>query len=178
MHDIKVIDKLLPESFQNRLEEMLTDGYFPYYYDAETKVQSNEFDVGQFIHNFFINNAKSSWWLEIQPIFYFLEYNYNIVFKNVLRAKANFLLPYHRQEPHPLHIDINDDRYYSLIYYVNDSDGDTVFYKDFSKKVTPTQGRAVFFRSNIPHASSSPLFSKNRIVINLVGELNLDRINL
>lgn len=78
--------------------------------------------------------------------------------------------------------------HYSLIYYVNDSDGDTIFYddtlgdrfkdwmkvlgeeRDFSywkesKRVSPKKGRLVIFDGRVFHKSSYPTI-KDRYIIN------------
>ena len=46
----------------------------------------------------------------------------------------------------------------SLIYYVNDSDGDTVFFDGdkIVESVTPKKGRCVIFDGLIPHGAGIP----------------------
>ena len=71
----------------------------------------------------------------------------------------------------------NDDyfknkKFISIIYYVHDTDGDTVFYnkecKKIIKKVTPKKGRAVIFDSLIFHSYMRPVKSDKRVVINFI----------
>ena len=75
------------------------------------------------------------------------------------------------------HIDVPDANFKSLLYYVNDSDGDTFVFnetfhdrKDLTirKRVSPKKGRAVVIDSNTWHASSNPRNHANRIVLNLI----------
>ena len=60
----------------------------------------------------------------------------------------------------------------SIIYYVHDTDGDTVFYdkecKKIIKKITPKKGRAVIFDSLIFHSFMRPIKSEKRVVINFI----------
>ena len=67
------------------------------------------------------------------------------------------------------HIDLNE-RHLVVLYYVSNSDGDTIIYKDkkFKKKlhkITPKQGRVVVFDGGLWHTAEQP--KKNvRCVIN------------
>jgi ectoine hydroxylase-related dioxygenase (phytanoyl-CoA dioxygenase family) len=71
----------------------------------------------------------------------------------------------------------------SMVYYVNDSDGDTFLFNEFqnSNKVTevtlkqrvmPRKGRAVIFDSNRFHASSNPINNTSRFVINFTFKIH------
>ena len=56
-----------------------------------------------------------------------------------------------------------------ILYYLNDSDGDTYFYKNNKviKQITPVFNKAVFFDGTTYHSSSKPVKSDRRIVLNL-----------
>ncbi len=54
------------------------------------------------------------------------------------------------------------------LYYINDTDGDTVFYSEDKKqeiyRVTPKKGRCVIFDGGIYHASSTPTLTDRAII--------------
>ena len=56
-----------------------------------------------------------------------------------------------------------------ILYYLNDSDGDTYFYNKnkIIKQITPQFNKAIFFDGNIYHSSSKPVKSDRRVVLNL-----------
>jgi hypothetical protein len=101
---------------------------------------------------------------------------------STMRAKVNLLF---KQETFPdhhyniPHIDnIHDDKW-SAVYYLNDSDGDTVLFNEFHsetlpskltvfKKISPKKNRLVIFNSSRYHASSNPRISNERFVINFM----------
>jgi len=93
------------------------------------------------------------------------------------RAKVNILCS-HVNAPlhHPPHTDIEyDGRQYSLIYYLNDTDGPTFFFDDNDKIIDKVDCKAnsfICFPSNIKHASSNPVTQKIRRVVNYVFEIN------
>jgi hypothetical protein len=53
----------------------------------------------------------------------------------------------------------------ATVYYVNDSDGDTIF-KDSKEKITPKANRLIIFDGSLLHTGSSPKNSKTRILLN------------
>lgn len=59
----------------------------------------------------------------------------------------------------------------TILFYLNDSDGDTVFYKNdcktVIKRVTPKENTAVLFNGLINHSSSKPNKNQRRIVLNI-----------
>ena len=73
------------------------------------------------------------------------------------------------------HIDIySEDDFIVALYYVVDSDGDTVIYNEteesktytIKKSVTPKQGRMVIFDGSLYHAAEQPINSNTRCVVN------------
>ena len=87
---------------------------------------------------------------------------------------------------HSIHVDFDKTfPHVSCIIYMNDSDGNTIFFNetsnDFStnhsgsfkiddltirKKVQPKKGRIVLFDGSIIHSGCSPYNNKNRILLN------------
>jgi hypothetical protein len=99
---------------------------------------------------------------------------------NMHRVKANLTFPqlgFKKGMYKPLHVDIDNPNCITAIYYVNDSDGDTLFFKDVDsmqrendftvlKRIRPQKGSLVYFPSNILHSSEFPIESEKRCVIN------------
>jgi len=116
---------------------------------------------------------------EVRTIFSFLEDKVNISFDEIYRSKANLTWPQpHKTLPNPPHIDIGDNRCLSMVFYVNEADGDTVIYdkkvehgdNDLNEitRISPKPGSAVIFNSNRFHSSSPPKNSDYRIILNTV----------
>ena len=76
----------------------------------------------------------------------------------------------------------NEQKYYSLIYYPEDSDGDSVFFKGDNQgkeysdiinsingelvRVQPKKGRFIFFDGSIVHSGNNPISFNKRVVVN------------
>jgi hypothetical protein len=103
---------------------------------------------------------------------------HGIEVKEILRIKANILNKTDKQNHiHPPHVDFPNS-HMVLLYYVNDSDGDTVIFDQdhHSKKIpeltvnrtiSPKAGAAILFDGLTYHSSSSPKNAKERIVLNI-----------
>lgn len=101
-------------------------------------------------------------------------------FKSNIFTKQNET---YRGGHHTIHVDDPSGAFLSFLYYVEDSDGETVFFNEtysdtmtkdrLSEKirVTPKRGRYVIFDSNMYHASASPVDSPRRSVLNFVFEV-------
>jgi hypothetical protein len=76
---------------------------------------------------------------------------------NVLRMVSFLQFPNNIKKVDTPHTD-RSQPHTVLIYYVIDSDGDTVFYKNkkIIKRVTPKKGRAVIFDGSISHSAFQP----------------------
>ena len=75
---------------------------------------------------------------------------------------------------HPPHVDIEGQKNITTIYYVSDSDGETVVYNERERckeytvmeTVTPKKNRLIIFDGEQYHTGHSPMKHKNRILIN------------
>lgn len=118
-----------------------------------------------------------------KPILWFLEKSTGIKITDIFRIKINLLLPNDTNENNysPPHVDDQRENLVSMVYYINDADGDTfIFDKDWrhspynlkvSGRSTPKKGNAVMFRSGQWHASSNPIDSPIRLIINFVFQV-------
>ena len=107
---------------------------------------------------------------------------------NLWRAKINLQTRGNQSTPisqYP-HLDFNNsftkeflkNNTWAVIYYVNDSEGDTIVYNEeedlldlsqytIKQKISPKKGRMVFIKGNLYHSASTPsLNSSKRIVVN------------
>lgn len=185
--DIVVIDDIIEERYQNRLEKFLMDEETPWnlcHSTVSLKSSYNEvFNTGinppQFVKEFPLENKYNPNIIFIKPLVdaVSLVYNQNL---GVLRSKFNLLTLRNDDTFHYPHADVDmyDKQVMSCVYYVNDTDGDTYFFKEFAPKktdqptierrVTPKKGSIVLFDARRYHASSSPIHHEYRIVFNMV----------
>jgi hypothetical protein len=124
-----------------------------------------------------INNQLFS---EARTIFSFLEDRTGYSFDALGRIKANLTWPQpeHLTGVNPPHIDVPQDECISMVFYVNDSDGETVLYDkrvhegeenlQEIARVEAKAGRALLFNSNRFHSSQPPVNTPYRIIINSV----------
>jgi len=132
------------------------------------------YETPQFVHPVVDENKFDS------PYSDLLLYVSNKIFNNkgikVLyykRVKVNLLLSREdaTEKSHPPHVDDIGKNCFSIVYYVDDSDGPTIFYdnnQNIIKTVEPKKNRAVFFPSNLLHSSSCPKQYNRRLVVNYV----------
>lgn len=176
-------------------ELMLEDDGFAWYWNGGTVyanpvgsvIDSKTKDNPQFTHTIYLNNAVTS-----QHYQYFTEMltyiePYIGKIKRVIRIKANLMVgdgSYPEGFYNGPHVDYHGDNLMSFVYYVNDSDGDTILFNEFLDgnphnitelteidRQTPKAGMGIAFDSERVHTSSTPRFTDRRVVINYVFEM-------
>lgn len=190
---IKIIDDLLTPSYVDALNDLarnhLQYSYLSYTsYDLPLNAsifKDNVKDFGQMscviIDPEMRDRVNFSWAFEQMKPIYWLVKDLVPECKHVARVKFNILLQqenagYHYNLPHQ---DDATDKSITMVYYLDDSDGDTFLFNEFYsnpppekltlyKRITPKRNRAVFFESNRYHASSNPTKSRDRFIINWV----------
>ena len=105
----------------------------------------------------------------------------NFNYQSIIRGRSFIQFPTHTKHANHAHVDTNEPHLVCL-YYVNDTDGDTIIYNEtvddiinlpglsndmltIKQTITPKKGRVVLFNGNRYHSSSTPT-TNARCVIN------------
>jgi len=191
---LQVYDDALPKKLVDDLERLFLNQQIEFVFapgtvdDDQVKgipAHKNIVDTPQIVHMIYANNRPlSKYWPDIKSLLYFIEDKIGIDIIGIDRVKANLLTPHpdrHKNSFNMPHTDrLKEDQgitWLSIVYYVNDADGDTFLFDQFShqslngdmitKRVSPKKGRFVIFESERWHASSNPT-KKFRTVLNFV----------
>ena len=103
---------------------------------------------------------------------YYLRLKFNLLLNHSLVDEDTYNTP---------HIDSRRPNSYSMNYYVNDSDGDTVIFNEMvgqdkrerpekltiKRRIAPRKNRMVVFDGSYLHASTNPVKSEKRVVLNV-----------
>ena len=177
---LNIIDNFVKPRLQDEIEQIFLGNNFPYFYisesvdtgDADTVMtDSDALDVAQFFHMFILDGkVNSQFYNAVAPIANKLV---DVIDTDcyITRCKVNMNTIDTRFENkyHTPHIDNAFEDQITALYYVNDSDGDTLFFDskgNITERVTPKKGRLVWWRGIVFHAKSSPVKSLNRLVVN------------
>lgn len=187
--EIIIEDNLIIEEDQNKIIDTVLSKDFKWYYCHNgvnlNKNRDFNFNIGknsfQLEHHIISDGVTASDYFEIvTPVFLKIS---DILKKDIkiFRCKFNFLTPNNNNRHNIPHVDLaleEQKNFKSCIYYVDDSDGNTLFFNQrlpkliedltVRQKVTPKKGKAVIFDSDIFHSSSNPFYYDKRIVLNLV----------
>ena len=180
------LEDFVPPQHADEIQALLESSHCDWNFNPETsnmeipeKLSVNVMDSHQMTHLHFNMGIESQSFIGkdvdvIRSILLLAQQKLKFEVVNIRRIKSNLLSQwtgFTKDNYSAPHIDYYDEHYdenYSIIYYVNDSDGDTRFFNkkyDVIKKVTPKKGKAVLFHSNTLHAGSNPIESRHRIVI-------------
>ena len=195
-----IIDNFLPDLYADSIYKLMggheipwsfskysTSGYLDMEHLFHTKEETDEHI--QFRHIFIENNKiKSPFLHNIAPLIACYESQFGKI-KNTSRIKSNLLMPQKGATLQKPHVDDMENESYdstgyignrkTLLYYVNNSDGETVIYNEkfegkpigeltVKQRIQPVKGRAVIFDSNQIHSACLPINKRYRLVINCV----------
>tara|TARA_R110000803_G_C11813537_1_gene301009 strand:+ start:60 stop:611 length:552 start_codon:yes stop_codon:yes gene_type:complete len=168
---IEVYDDIIPEHISDFIEKLvLKNGGVPLHYTHNiAKKSSNIFHPG-FGDTFFhpSNNIILPYTYPFLEVLYRLGNHIDMIIEGILHCRAFVHLPSPNPGPDEVHIDTKANHYVCL-YYINDSEGDTILFEDDKKteitRVPPKKGRIVFFEGSTYHCSSRPA-TKTRAILN------------
>lgn len=169
----------MPVSYENELEINLLSPYFAWFWNnavtQEYDSLNNEF---QFTHTFFMNDVVTSDKFDlIKPMIYFFEKQTGLQIKKIIRIKANLMTKAEYTKDmldNLVHTDYPNEDYKSFLYYVSDSDGDTIIFdenKNETNRFKPIKGDCLIFNSNVLHRPTPPSQNKRRVVLNFVFQI-------
>lgn len=207
--EILLIDNIVPLSFQNSiLNKIQGINHFPWFllhrighpdfYGMNVDsnyLDSNITDDAGFFHMAYDGEVTSPYYDFFNTILEFFSDKTKITVHKLLRIRLRYT---HRVKEHNSlkyaapHVDFNRHApYYTLVYYVDDSDGDTIIFdKIFNQntehynpiiekplpellRIKPKKGSAVFFNGHRYHSGNFPINYSSRIVINFDFETKL-----
>jgi hypothetical protein len=179
---LNIIDDFIKPRLQDEIENVLLNGNFPYYYLKEsvnknecgfgdTMEDDNTLEIPQFYHmvvtdgrvnseHHTVVSSVSSKLIDIVDVDCFI---------SRCKINLNTMDTRFKDKYHTPHIDNAYEEQITAIYYVNDSDGDTIFFDNagnITDRITPKKGRLVWWKGRVFHAKSSPVETTQRVVIN------------
>jgi hypothetical protein len=169
---VEVYDNLLPIDLQNGIEHMALK-VLPWNYLNNIAVTDQKNYSPGFAHYFIQNHAlvpssKETFAPFFNNIIYHLACQRNISIEKLISGRLFLHIPSIDNSQDRIHTDL-DFPHLVCLYYVTDSDGDTVLFEDDKKteikRITPKKGRILLFDGSIPHCSTKP--TKNtRVIVN------------
>jgi hypothetical protein len=195
MNDIIEIDNVIPVDYQNHLLETFTSWEFPWVLNKNMVSGDDCFKglnrnpVG-FNHFFYENNKPTSNFFQlVYPLVLSLTSQSKLPFNRMYRMRANLTLPNNLPDADMLlpHID-SFFPHWNAIYYVNDSDGDTIIFNEtndtydsgqadidrikednftIKHRITPKKGKLLAFPGHYYHTASFCKESDFRCLINI-----------
>ena len=206
MIEYVVIEDFLPVPLKDKIEILFSKD-LPWYYSERTvgfaDLMNGDYgndlikETYQFNHPVLVNDRYMSS-PEINDrcleVLRYLEIYLERKITKIGRIKANLTLPnnWDKENYHPPHFDDVEKDAFTLVYYINDSDGDfRIFdkvaverftskeqvldsYKDINclARISPKKGKAALVPSNVMHSGSCPITANKRMMINFVFGLN------
>lgn len=180
---MQIIDNFLTNEQLQELLNEVNGLNFPWYYrDYSSYEHENKDNIGQFIHIIYIDNRiNSNYYYLAEYILKQIELKTKYKIKKIIRIKANLLLNQpHKNIEAAIHTDTpigskkkDHKKSISIVFYIEDSDGDTLIYKknEIIKRVSPKQNRAFIFPSIEYHNATPPKLNSTRKIINFMIEI-------
>ena len=191
---IVIKDNVIPKDYQDFIEEFVKTE-IPWFYlsdisgTGKTFKDPNWHPSNGFYHLAAIDGVINSEFFRdkfnLESLIVMLAKEFNVDIKELLRTKLNLTTPipgYKSNNFCSPHTDIPDRKHYVMLYYINDSDGDTIFFEKpndmynedliITHRVTPQKGRCVLFDGSIYHTQSNPIHTPARFNININVVLN------
>jgi len=179
---MKIIDNFLTKTYFNTLQRLLEGDMFDWYYQESISSDDDNSQQSFGFSSWIIDPAGNS--RGFADLFTGFLAQAQDVYEDssgILRCRADMVLSNGQPYTHTAHVDINETPHYSCVFYVNESDGNTIIYNEKSQSnivsfaeqdltilqvVEPKPNRLVIFDGQYIHTGCSPVSTKRRIIVN------------
>jgi len=185
---ITVIDDFLPKEDFTKLHDLVQSSEFPWYYlshaskQAGSALPDNAVESFAMVHTLYSkhDNAHSFQLKNFSPLLGKIEQDFNLEIIRVRCGMKTHKKDFTDQNYNLPHVDFKFP-HWSMVYYVNDTDGDTwmfdqVYVNDpetteftVKQRITPKPNRLLLFPGLQYHTASNPINKDSRIIINING---------
>jgi len=167
INPINVYDDIIPNSVADYFETLIfgtsesveINPVIDFKVKREVTAVEGEFSPVSFKHILKSSAETSSFLTQFDTVPRLICEHNRIWLQDILAARIFITVPYKTESKHMAkHTDF-PFKHGVIIYYVNDADGDTVFFDDNDNiiaEVTPKKGRAVLFDGKIMHSGGIP----------------------
>lgn len=176
---MEIVNNILNPTSYGYILNTIDNSNFTWHYKQNVhypNLISNDISSHGFLHLLFWDGQPQSQYFDLMSNILFNicdKLNYNL--KQIIRAHVALSLNVGKQHDGFPHTDIdkssevwNLHNWKTAVYYLNKSDGDTVFYKDslILHRVSPEPNKAVVFDGVIEHSAMLPILNPYRITLN------------
>tara|TARA_B100002019_G_scaffold60232_1_gene51615 strand:- start:1098 stop:1664 length:567 start_codon:yes stop_codon:yes gene_type:complete len=178
--DVTVIDNFLTKSYHEFIHRALTGPNFTWFFqDNISDVDNKSVTLGNYGFNHWVlNGGSQDSHLELLLTPLFCQVKDYLGKVEIFRARIDMTVFNASNHKHTPHVDCSGP-HATAIYYVNDSDGETIIYDEKStgktfnydkmkikETIQPKANRIVIFDGSLYHTGHSPSKHSNRILIN------------
>ena len=193
---IRVIDDFIDKEYQEKIKEIMLgselyfddhpDGgvEFPWYFieDVTSALDTDSQHRPALAHQYVTYDGQAPGYVESELHSLFIPLLQRACFLlgigqvNALQGRSFLQFPLRLKDKtvDTPHIDLENVKHFVVLYYVCDSDGDTIIYNEreesetytVKKRVTPKQGRVVLFDGGLMHTAEQPINSNVRCIVN------------
>lgn len=181
---VQVLENFIDADMADKIESTICDKEFPWYWMPSTRYghtnPDNTSEDFQFTHTMYLNGGiTSEYFVLAREVLYAYQQHTGNTVKDLIKLKANLLTKQELSESglaESIHIDLykSEKNYMTIVYYVTDSDGDTLIYNDENEVIaqkSPVKGTAICFPSYMLHRATPPKNHKRRLVLNILFEI-------
>lgn len=184
MEIVSIKNILLPTQYQN-LSEFINNNNFNWHYkkhvhyvqDENTTQTSDSHGLITMFYN--ENKVLHPDYDKVVPVLFNLVDILNKKLKQLHRIHGCLTININKDHCYYPHTDYEPTKmnknWYTAVYYLGDSDGDTVFFEDDEKTIKHIQpfesNSAVVFNGAIKHSGSLPRSHSNRVILNYNFEM-------